>query len=96
MKQLKKLLSLLIVAAMTASLVTQAAFAEPNDGGVRPSITNPVEAGENYTGGIDAIDWGDTDWGGFKDVDWTGAEEKKADELAAMSVENAKRVFGVG
>ena len=96
MKQLKKVLSLIIAAAMMASLFTQVAFAEPNDGGVRPSITNPVEAGENYTGGIDAIDWGDTDWGGFKDVDWTDAENKTADELAAMLESADVNVLNLG
>ncbi len=96
MKQVKRVLSSFIALAMMASLVTQAAFAEPNDGGIRPSITNPVEAGENYTGGIDAIDWGDTDWGGFKDVDWTGAENKTADELAAMLESADVNVLNLG
>ncbi len=80
MKHFKKLLSLFIVAAMAASLFTQVAFAEPNDGRERPS----ARFKEGYTGGIGEVEWGDTDWGGFKDIDWTGAEEKKADELAAM------------
>ncbi len=69
---------------MTVSLIPAISFAAPEGESTRPSIVNPVEAGENYTGGIDAIDWGDTDWGAFKDVDWTDAENKTADELAAM------------
>lgn len=57
MKHFKKLLSLFIVAAMAASLFTQAAFAEPNDGRERPS----ARFKEGYTGGIGEVEWGDTD-----------------------------------
>ena len=80
MKHYKKLLSLFIVAAMAASLFTQVASLNLADGRERPS----ARFKEGYTGGIGEVEWGDTDWGGFKDIDWTGAEEKKADELAAM------------
>ncbi len=96
MKHFKKFLSLFIVAAMTLSLMPAVSFAAPEGENTRPSITNPVEAGENYTGGIDAIDWGATDWGAFNDVDWTGAENKTADELAAMLESADVNVLNLG
>ena len=77
MKHAKKLLSLFLALAMTASISPLMTFAAPT---MRPFING---LSSEYKGGIDEIHWGDTDWGAFGDVDWTGAADKTADELAA-------------
>ena len=55
MKSAKKILSYIIAAAMTVSLMPAVSFAAPEEEPARPSIANPLEAGEDYIGGYDAI-----------------------------------------
>ena len=87
MKHFKKLLSCVLAAAMTVSLLPAVSFAAP--------AVSPFIAGlsSEYEGGIGEIHWGDTDWGAFKDVDFTDAESKTADELAALFDENKFNVI---
>ncbi len=88
MKRINKILSCILAAAMAVPLLPSAAFSASEDEYARPSISNPVEAGENYADGIYAIDWGSTDWGAFKDVDWTDTDIMNAEELAARLKES--------
>ena len=78
MKHAKKLLSLFLALAMTASFSPLMTFAAPT---LRPFING---LSSEYKGGIDEIHWGDTDWGAFENIDWEGAADKTADELAAL------------
>ncbi len=78
MKYLKKALSMFLATTMTLSLMPMVSFAAPT---VRPFIDALLPS---YEGGIGAIDWGDTDWGAFEGVNWEGAADKTADELAAL------------
>ncbi len=90
MKRMRKLLSFILSASMTLSLLPAVSFAAPT---ARPSIAG---LSDSYTGGIGEINWGDTDWGAFKDVDWDGAADKTADQLAALFDETKFNVIKTG
>ena len=87
MKRTNKILSCILAAAMTVSLLPAVSFAAP--------AVSPFIAGlsEDYKGGIGEIHWGDTDWGAFKDVNWEDAADKTADELAALFDESKFNVI---